>query len=49
MLIMNKDQKARKALEWDKKEVYEADAKRVVKQLKDKNKQVKKKTSHSKT
>ena len=31
---MNKDQKARKALEWDKREVYEADAKRVMQILK---------------
>lgn len=30
---MNKDQKARKALEWDKKEVYEADARRVMENL----------------
>lgn len=35
---MNKDQKARKALEWDKKEVYEADAKRYMKNLKKQSK-----------
>lgn len=38
---MNKDQKARKALEWDKKEVYEADAKQYMKLMK------KKKSKHT--
>lgn len=39
---MNKDQKARKALEWDKKEIYEADAKRLQEIIKKKKHNTKK-------
>lgn len=40
---MKDNQKARRALEWDKKEVYEADAKLYMSKLRSTNKKFRKK------